>query len=113
LVLEGAQAGVSWIAILRKRDAFAGFDRERLARVDAPTVSRLLLSPGIVGNRQKIESAGANARAALKVQDAAKSVSDQVELRASSRKRGQPPRRRREYKYLPPVPGPSRMAFSA
>jgi DNA-3-methyladenine glycosylase I len=73
LVLEGAQAGLSWITILRKRDAyreaFAGFDPERVARFDARNVTRLLGNPGIVRNRLKIESAIANARAFLHVQD--------------------------------------------
>jgi DNA-3-methyladenine glycosylase I len=73
LVLEGAQAGLSWLTILRKRDAyreaFAGFDPERVARFGARNVSRLLGNPGIVRNRQKIESAVANARASLRVRD--------------------------------------------
>jgi DNA-3-methyladenine glycosylase I len=73
LLLEGAQAGLSWITILRKRDAyreaFAGFDPERVARFDARHVTQLLGNPGIVRNRLKIESAVANARAFLRVQD--------------------------------------------
>ena len=72
LVLEGAQAGLSWITILRKRDAyrraFAEFDPKRVARFDAKKVERLLADPGIVRNRLKVESACKNARAFLEVQ---------------------------------------------
>jgi DNA-3-methyladenine glycosylase I len=73
LVLEGAQAGLSWTTILRKRegyrDAFAGFDPERVARFTARDVNRLLKDPAIVRNRAKVEAAVANARAALEVRD--------------------------------------------
>lgn len=73
LVLEGAQAGLSWATILRKREgyrrAFAGFDAERVARFGESDVERLLADPGIVRNRLKIESAIANARAALAVRE--------------------------------------------
>jgi DNA-3-methyladenine glycosylase I len=73
LILEGAQAGLSWITILRKREAyrraFAGFDVERVARFDARKVQQLLRNPGIVRNRLKIESAIRNARAFAQVQD--------------------------------------------
>ncbi len=69
LVLEGAQAGLSWSTILRKRDgyrrAFAGFGVEQVARFDERDVERLLGDAGIVRNRLKIESAIANARAIL------------------------------------------------
>jgi DNA-3-methyladenine glycosylase I len=72
LVLEGAQAGLSWLTILRKRaayrHAFAGFDPEKVARFDARKLSSLLRDPGIVRNRAKIASAVANARAFLQVQ---------------------------------------------
>jgi DNA-3-methyladenine glycosylase I len=71
LILEGAQAGLSWSTILRKREnyrrAFTGFDPERVARLDAEA---LLADPGIVRNRLKIESAIANARAWLEQDDA-------------------------------------------
>jgi DNA-3-methyladenine glycosylase I len=67
LVLEGAQAGLSWSTILRKREgygkAFAGFDVERVARFGDRDIERLLSDPGIVRNRLKVESAVANARA--------------------------------------------------
>ena len=72
LVLEGAQAGLSWLTILRKREAyrkaFEGFDPARVARYGARDVRRLLADAGIVRNRMKIESAVANARAFLAVQ---------------------------------------------
>jgi DNA-3-methyladenine glycosylase I len=67
LVLDGAQAGLSWLTILRKREgyfrAFAGLDPERLAAFDDAQVARLMLDPGIVRNRLKIRSAILNARA--------------------------------------------------
>ena len=73
LVLEGAQAGLSWATILRKREgyrrAFAGFDAEAVARFAARDVERLLGDPGIVRNRLKIEAAIANARATLALHD--------------------------------------------
>jgi DNA-3-methyladenine glycosylase I len=72
LVLEGAQAGLSWWTILRKRDgyrqAFANFDAAKVARFNARSIERLLANPGIVRNRQKIEAAIANARGFLEVQ---------------------------------------------
>jgi len=73
LILEGAQAGLSWETILRKRDAyreaFDGFEPARVARFRPARVGRLLRNPGIVRNRLKIESAVTNARAFLAVQD--------------------------------------------
>jgi DNA-3-methyladenine glycosylase I len=72
LTLEGAQAGLSWETILRKRDsyrdAFAGFDPARIARFTPERIGRLMRNPGIVRNRLKIESTVANAKAFLKVQ---------------------------------------------
>jgi DNA-3-methyladenine glycosylase I len=69
LVLEGAQAGLSWSTILKKRDgyrrAFANFDVEEVARFGKPDVTRLLGDASIVRNRLKIESAIANAKAVL------------------------------------------------
>jgi DNA-3-methyladenine glycosylase I len=71
LLLEGAQAGLAWITILRKRDgyrrAFAEFDPERVARFGDRDRARLLADAGIVRNRLKVESAIANARAFLAV----------------------------------------------
>jgi DNA-3-methyladenine glycosylase I len=73
LVLEGAQAGLSWETILRKRgryrEAFDGFDPERVARYGAARVRKLLADPGIVRNRAKVEAAIANARAFLDVRE--------------------------------------------
>ena len=73
LVLEGAQAGLSWKTILDKREgyrrAFAGFDPGEVARFDAGDIERLLRDPGIVRNRRKVGSAIANARAVLAVRD--------------------------------------------
>ncbi len=72
LVLEGAQAGLSWETILRKREgyraAFAHFDAAAVARFTPARVDRLLRDPGIVRHRLKIESAVSNARALLAVQ---------------------------------------------
>ena len=72
LILEGAQAGLSWETILRKREAyrtaFANFDPAAVARFNARKIARLLADPGIVRNRLKIESAVSNAKAFLKVQ---------------------------------------------
>ena len=73
LILEGAQAGLSWSTILNKREgyreAFADFDVERVARFDKRKVEKLMLFPGIVRNRLKIESAISNAKAVLILQD--------------------------------------------
>ena len=73
LILEGAQAGLSWLTILRKREAyrkaFDRFDAERVARYGAKDVQRLLGDAGIVRNRLKIAAAIANAQAFLKVQE--------------------------------------------
>lgn len=72
LILEGAQAGLSWETILRKReayrDAFAGFDAARVARFTEARVERLLRNPGIVRNRLKVAGAVRNAKAFLAVQ---------------------------------------------
>jgi DNA-3-methyladenine glycosylase I len=80
LVLEGAQAGLSWITILRKRDAyrkaFAGFDPEKVARFNEKKIEALMQDAGIVRNRLKIESAVKNARAFLKLQEERGSFSD-------------------------------------
>jgi DNA-3-methyladenine glycosylase I len=73
LCLEGAQAGLSWITILRKRDgyrrAFEGFDARRLAGYGEQEVARLLADAGIVRNRAKVASVIANARACLRLAD--------------------------------------------
>lgn len=73
LILEGAQAGLSWNTILNKREnyrkAFAGFDPAKIARYDRRKTAQLMRDPGIVRNRLKIASAIANAKAFLKVQE--------------------------------------------
>jgi DNA-3-methyladenine glycosylase I len=72
LILEGAQAGLSWSTILNKRagyrKAFADFDAEKVARFTAKRIDRILQDPGIVRNRLKVHSAVTNARAFLDVQ---------------------------------------------
>ncbi len=72
LILEGAQAGLSWETILNKRDhyreVFAGFDPEKVARFAPARVEKLLLDPGIVRNRLKVAGAVKNAKAFLAVQ---------------------------------------------
>src|SRR5213593_21967 len=72
LVLEGAQAGLSWLTVLKKRDAyrraFDTFDPERVARYDSRKVRTLLGDPGIIRNRLKIDAAISNAGAFLSIQ---------------------------------------------
>lgn len=73
LILEGAQAGLNWLTILRKREgyrrAFDGFDPERIARYDDRDIARLLADPGIVRNRLKIAAAVRNAQGFLAIQE--------------------------------------------
>jgi len=73
LILDGAQAGLSWITILRKRDnyrqAFDGFDAKKMARYDERKIEELMNNPGIVRNRLKINAAITNAKAYLKLQE--------------------------------------------
>jgi DNA-3-methyladenine glycosylase I len=73
LILEGAQAGLSWRTILRKREAyrlaFEGFDPQKVASYDGRQLKRLLADSGIVRNRLKLESAMTNARAFLQTQE--------------------------------------------
>lgn len=82
LCLEGAQAGLSWITILRKRDgyrrAFDDFDPQVVAAYDEAEIARLLADPGIVRNRLKVRSAIGNAQALLAMHDAGESLSDLV-----------------------------------
>ena len=72
LLLEGAQAGLSWSTILHRRDgyrrAFADFDPAKVARFTPARVEKLLLDPGIIRNRLKVEAAVSNARAFLEIQ---------------------------------------------
>jgi len=73
LILEGAQAGLSWLTILRRREgyrqAFDGFDPEKIARYGAKKKAALLADPGIIRNRAKVDAAIANARAFLAVRE--------------------------------------------
>ncbi len=73
LILEGAQAGLSWSTILDKREgyrrAFAGFDAEKVARFTPARIEKVLQDPGIVRNRQKVTAAVSNAKAFLQLQD--------------------------------------------
>lgn len=80
IVLEGAQSGLAWITILRKRDnyreAFAGFDPDAVAAFGEDDVERLLLDSGIVRNRLKIESAITNARAVVALRESGTSLEE-------------------------------------
>ncbi len=82
LILEGAQAGLSWSTILNKRDgyrkAFADFDPEKVARFTKKRVEKLLIDPSIVRNRLKVESTVTNAKAFLEVQKEFGSFSDYI-----------------------------------
>ena len=73
LILEGAQAGLSWLTILKKRDAYRKayyqFDAEKISRFNSRSIERLMNNAGIVRNRLKIEASIDNARAFLEVQD--------------------------------------------
>ncbi len=79
LILDGFQAGLSWITILRKRDAFReafqGFDPKVISRFGASDVTRLLENPGIIRSRSKIEATIGNARAYLAMEDAGEDFS--------------------------------------
>jgi DNA-3-methyladenine glycosylase I len=80
LTLEGAQAGLSWITILRKREgyrrAFLGFDADAIARFDQCDIARLLADPGIVRNRLKVEATVNNARLMLALHERGQNLSD-------------------------------------
>jgi len=82
LILEGAQAGLSWSTILNKREgyrkAFAEFDVEKVARFTKKRVEKLLLDPSIVRNRLKVESTVSNAKAFISVQQEFSSFSDYI-----------------------------------
>jgi len=82
LILEGAQAGLSWSTILNKREgyrrAFADFDPEKVARFTAKRIEKLLTNPDIVRNRLKVKSAVSNAKAFLDVQQEFGSFSDYI-----------------------------------
>lgn len=80
LVLDGFQAGLAWITILRKRDslraAFDGFDPEKVARYNEKKIGKLLLDPGIIRSRAKIEAAIGGARVYLDMQERGEDFSD-------------------------------------
>jgi len=80
LILEGAQAGLSWLTILRKREGYRrlydGFDAEKMARYRDSKIEKLLLEPAIIRNRLKVESARTNARKYLEVLDEYDSFAD-------------------------------------
>jgi len=82
LILEGAQAGLSWVTILKKRDAyrlaFDHFDAEKIANYNDDKIAELLANAGIVRNRLKVQSAVINARAFLAVQQEFGSFSDYI-----------------------------------
>ncbi len=82
LILEGAQAGLSWITILKKREAyiaaFDGFDMQKMSRYSENKIEKLLQNPGIVRNRLKVNAAVTNARAALKIIEEYGSFSDYI-----------------------------------
>jgi len=82
IILEGAQAGLSWATVLNRREgyrkAFADFDPEKVARFNARSVQRLLADPGIIRNRLKVAAAIGNARAFLQIQEHFGSFCDYV-----------------------------------
>ncbi|WP_432570022.1 DNA-3-methyladenine glycosylase I [Kineococcus sp. SYSU DK005] len=82
LSLEAFQSGLSWITVLRRREAlraaFDGFDPERVARYGEDDVQRLLADPGVIRNRRKVEAVVANARAALRLAQAGPGLSELV-----------------------------------
>lgn len=104
LVLDGAQAGLAWITILRKREgyrrAFEGFEPETVAAYGDDDVARLLADPGIVRNRQKVHAAIGNARALLAMHEAGETLSDLVWSH-------QPPARRRRLRSGDELPATS------
>ena len=73
ITLEGAQAGLSWLTILKRRpgykNAFSNFDVEKVARFTPEKIEKLLLDPGIIRNRLKVNAAVTNARAFIKIQE--------------------------------------------
>ena len=92
LILEGAQAGLSWITILRKREnyrrAFENFDPEKIARYGARKVAALLADPGIVRNRLKVAATVGNAQAYLALRANGRTLADVVWAPFAGRQRG-------------------------
>ncbi len=91
LILEGAQAGLSWITILKKREAyrkaFDQFDMQKMARYTDKKIEKLLQNPGIVRNRLKVRAAVTNAQAALKIVEEYGSFSGYIWQFAGGRRR--------------------------
>ena len=96
LTLEGAQAGLSWITILKKRDgyraAFAGFDVEKVARFDARRMAALRDDARIVRNRAKIESTVGNARAVQSLREEGRTLNDSSGSSSTAARSGTPMR---------------------
>jgi len=94
LCLEGAQAGLSWITVLRKREhyrrAFDGFDATQMARYTPKREAALMQNPGIVRNRLKISAFVSNARAFLELQEAGEGLADLVWSHRSAGRRARP-----------------------
>jgi DNA-3-methyladenine glycosylase I len=95
LCLEGAQAGLSWLTILRKREhyrrAFSGFDPRRIANYTPQRLERLLANPGIVRNRLKVEGFVRNARAYLRLADSGVGLAAHVwQFAPAAKRRGRP-----------------------
>ena len=106
LILEGAQAGLSWYTVLRKRDAyreaFANFEIETVARFPNSQVETLMGNAGLVRNRQKLESAIGNARACLKLQEEFGSVSNYLWSFVDNTTQVNAPRTRADYRATSP-----------
>ncbi|WP_250461781.1 DNA-3-methyladenine glycosylase I [Microbulbifer litoralis] len=104
LLLEGAQAGLSWITVLNKREhyrkVFNGFDAEKIARYTPRRVEKLLEDPGIIRNRLKVESAVKNARAYLALRDGGTSLAEFLWQFTDGRVRDN---RRRSLKSVPAI----------
>ena len=94
LCLEGAQAGLSWITVLRKREhyrrVYDGFDAERIARYTVRKQAALLADPGIVRNRLKVQGFVKNARACLELRDSGRSLAEVVWAHAPRGRRRRP-----------------------
>lgn len=112
LLLDGFQAGLSWITILRKREAFRTafdhFDAERIARFDARHIERLMQNAGIVRNRAKITGAVASAKAYLALREAGSSFSEHLWQFVG----GKPQRNRRRMGEQLPAQSPESLAMS-
>jgi DNA-3-methyladenine glycosylase I len=107
LILEGAQAGLSWYTVLSKREnyrrVFDGFDARRMAEWDQPRIARLLEEPGIIRNRRKIEAARDNARAFLALLEERGSFSEYLWEFVEGRVRENAPRSLADYPVTSPV----------